>query len=193
MFQRPIFLGLGVVDNVSATMRLVDLRENNVASQNILSDALNTLGKVNDGISGLAEGLKTNGFNSAKLYIGQIRPSVAYGFRVYMKPVIQSNIGKSLSRTANIAGITISAATVANTYLEEGYRGPKTTMEMEMGKAATGMAGAWAGARIGAAAGGVLGSFFPILGNGVGAIAGGIIGGIAGGIGGSLIAEEAYN
>ncbi|QIH34421.1 hypothetical protein [Sphingobacterium sp. DR205] len=134
-------------------MRLVDLRENNVASQNILSDALNTLGKVNDGISGLAEGLKTNGFNSAKLYIGQIRPSVAYGFRVYMKPVIQSNIGKSLGRTANIAGITISAATVANTYLEEGYRGPKTTMEM--GKAATGMAGAWAGARIGAAAGGV--------------------------------------
>ena len=155
------------------------------------AEKLNILGKINDGISGFAASMSINGINNIKLYIGRIKPSVAYGSNVYLKPSIQSTIGKSLERSGNIAGITISLATIANTYIDEGYAGQKT--KAEISKSLTSMTGAWAGAEIGATAfgigGGIIGG--PI-GAGIGGVIGGIVGGIGGGLGASWIVDEIY-
>lgn len=145
---------------------------------------LDLAGKINDLSSGALEGA------TYKHYLGSIRPSAAYGFNVYAKPVLNMTKASPFIRGSGYLGVAISTATVATTWATEGHFGHKT--KVATAKALTGWAGAWAGAKIGMTAGGVFGA--PAMGIGAvpGALIGGIVGAAVGGWGGSAIAEAVY-
>lgn len=159
---------------------------------------LSLLGKINDGMGGLGEGLSYNGKNGVRLYVGTARPgnpvdlffTKFYGNgKTYIKPAYMSKAGNVLGK-ASIAGtIILGGVNIYNGFEKDGGRfGHNATIAT--GGALGGAAGAYGGAILGAEIGAGIGVWFGGVGAAPGALLGGIIGGVVGGIIGTNAGES---
>ncbi|WP_162304843.1 DUF6443 domain-containing protein [Sphingobacterium olei] len=144
----------------------------------------NIVSDIGNAISGTLEGAQY------RHYLGTIQPSPAYGFKVYMKPILKTSQASPFVKKAGYLGHAANLATVGTAWAEEGHFGQQT--KVATAKALTGWAGAWAGAKIGATAGGIIGAPAMGIGAAPAALIGGILGAVVGGWGGSAIAETIY-
>ncbi|WP_232789193.1 RHS repeat domain-containing protein [Sphingobacterium sp. UDSM-2020] len=160
-----------------------DAKRHNYGMKTAL-DKLDLAGKISDATSGLLEGAHY------KHYLGTIKPSAAYGFKVYSKSLLTATKNSSLIKGSGSLGLTISAATVVSTWADEGHFGNKTKISLM--KATTSTVAASTGAKIGATVGGIAGSFVPFIGTAAGALAGGVGGAYIGGLSGGWIVDKIY-
>lgn len=147
-------------------------------------EVMDLAGKIGDATSGLLEGAQY------KQLLGTLKPSAAYGFKVYLKPILNTAQASPFVKRAGYLGYAVNLGGVGVTWMEEGHFGQQT--KVATAKAVTGMAGAWAGAQIGMTAGAMFGAPVMGIGAGPGALIGGIVGAVVGGWGGNTIVETIY-
>lgn len=108
-------------------------------------------GKIGDVSSGLLKGAQY------KQYLGTIKPSPGYGFKVYSKPILTATRNSSLIKGSGFLGHSIGFVTVGITLADEGHFGNKT--KIATAKAITSAVGALAGGAGGAYIGGLTGGW----------------------------------